>query len=56
MSDGAAAAIVMSAERPGRWASSPWLGFLGFATAGVPPELMGSVRHSRFEGAEARGV
>jgi acetyl-CoA acyltransferase len=41
MSDGAAAAIVMSAERARALGVKPLARFLGFATAGVPPELMG---------------
>jgi acetyl-CoA acyltransferase len=41
MSDGAAAAIVMSAERARALGAKPLARFLGFATAGVPPELMG---------------
>jgi len=41
MSDGAAAAIVMSAERARALGVKPMARFLGFATAGVPPELMG---------------
>jgi acetyl-CoA acyltransferase len=41
MSDGAAAAIVMSAERARALGAKTLARFLGFATAGVPPELMG---------------
>ena len=41
MSDGAAAAIVMSAERARALGVKPMARFLGFATAGVPPEIMG---------------
>ena len=41
MSDGAAAAIVMSAERARALGVKPLARFLGFATAGVPPEIMG---------------
>ncbi|MBZ5698942.1 MAG: acetyl-CoA C-acyltransferase [Acidobacteriia bacterium] len=41
MSDGAAAAIVMSAERAHALGVKPLARFLGFATAGVPPEEMG---------------
>ena len=41
MSDGAAAAIVMSAERARELGVKPLARFLGFATAGVPPEIMG---------------
>ncbi len=41
MSDGAAASIVMSAERARALGVKPLARFLAFATAGVPPELMG---------------
>ena len=41
MSDGAAATIVMSAERARALGVKPLARFLGFATAGVPPEIMG---------------
>ena len=41
MSDGAAAAIVMSGERARSLGVKPMARFLGFATAGVPPEIMG---------------
>jgi len=40
-SDGAAAAIVMSAERARVLGAKPMARFLGFATAGVPAEIMG---------------
>jgi acetyl-CoA acyltransferase len=40
-SDGAAAAIVMSAERAKALGVKPLARFLGFATAGVPAEIMG---------------
>jgi acetyl-CoA acyltransferase len=40
-SDGAAAAIVMSAERAKALGAKPLGRFLGFATAGVPAEIMG---------------
>ena len=40
-SDGAAAAIVMSAERASALGVKPLARFLGFATAGVPAEIMG---------------
>jgi acetyl-CoA acyltransferase len=40
-SDGAAAAIVMSAERAVALGAKPLARFLGFATAGVPAEIMG---------------
>ena len=41
MSDGAAAAIVMSAERARAIGAKPMARFLAFATAGCPPEEMG---------------
>jgi acetyl-CoA acyltransferase len=41
MSDGAAAAIVMSADRARALGVKPMGRFLAFATAGVPPEEMG---------------
>jgi acetyl-CoA acyltransferase len=40
-SDGAAAAIVMSAEKARALGAKPMARFLGFATAGVPAEIMG---------------
>ncbi|MFZ0212940.1 MAG: acetyl-CoA C-acyltransferase [Candidatus Acidiferrales bacterium] len=41
MSDGAAAAIVMSAEQARALAAKPLARFVAFATAGCPPEEMG---------------
>jgi acetyl-CoA acyltransferase len=41
MSDGAAAAVVMSAERARALGVKPLAKFLAFATAGAPPEEMG---------------
>jgi acetyl-CoA acyltransferase len=41
MSDGAAAAIVMSSDRARALGVKPLGRFLAFATAGVPPEIMG---------------
>jgi len=41
MSDGAAAAMVMSAERARALGVKPMARFVAFATAGVPPEIMG---------------
>jgi acetyl-CoA acyltransferase len=41
MSDGAAAAVVMSAERARSLGVKPMACFLAFATAGCPPEEMG---------------
>ncbi len=40
-SDGAAAALVMSAERAAELGLKPIARFVSFATAGVPPEIMG---------------
>ncbi len=40
-SDGAAAAIVMSAERAAALGLKPMARFVSFATAGCPPEIMG---------------
>ncbi|MDA1314512.1 MAG: acetyl-CoA C-acyltransferase [Acidobacteria bacterium] len=40
-SDGAAAALVMSAERAAELGLKPLARFVSFATAGVPPEIMG---------------
>jgi acetyl-CoA acyltransferase len=41
MSDGAAAAVVMSAERARAIGAKPLARFIGFATAGYAPEEMG---------------
>ncbi len=41
MSDGAAAVVVMSAERAARLGLTPLARFVSFAVGGVPPELMG---------------
>jgi acetyl-CoA acyltransferase len=41
MSDGAAAAMVMSAERAAQLGLTPLARFVSFAVGGVPPELMG---------------
>jgi len=40
-SDGAAAALVMSADRANALGLKPMARFISFATAGVPPEIMG---------------
>src|SRR5262244_3885899 len=40
-SDGAAAAVVMSADKAKQLGIQPMARFLAFATAGVPPEIMG---------------
>ncbi len=42
MSDGAAAVLVMSAERVRALGLEPLARFVGYATAGVPPELFGT--------------
>ncbi len=41
MSDGAAASVVMSAERARELGLRPMAKFISFAVAGVPPEIMG---------------
>jgi acetyl-CoA acyltransferase len=41
LSDGAAAVVVMSAEKADELGVEPWMRFVGFAVAGVPPEVMG---------------
>ena len=41
MSDGAAAVMVMSAERAAQLGFTPLARFVSFAVGGVPPELMG---------------
>lgn len=41
LSDGAAAVVVMSAEKAEELGVKPWLRFVGYAVAGVPPEIMG---------------
>jgi acetyl-CoA acyltransferase len=41
MSDGAAAAIVMSEERAKQLGAKPWARLVAYATAGCPPEEMG---------------
>jgi acetyl-CoA acyltransferase len=41
LSDGAAAVVVMSRERADELGVKPWMRFLGYAVAGVPPEIMG---------------
>lgn len=41
MSDGAAASVVMSAERAKELGLKPLARFISFAVAGVPPEIMG---------------
>ncbi|MCJ7825504.1 MAG: acetyl-CoA C-acyltransferase [Anaerolineales bacterium] len=41
LSDGAAAVVIMSREKADELGLEPWMRFVGFAVAGVPPELMG---------------
>ncbi|MGD8603546.1 MAG: thiolase family protein [Anaerolineales bacterium] len=41
LSDGAAAVVVMSAEKADELGAEPWMRFIGYAVAGVPPEIMG---------------
>ncbi len=41
MSDGAAAVVLMSAEKAAELGCEPIARFVGYATAGVPPEIMG---------------
>lgn len=41
MSDGAAAVVIMSAEKADQLGLKPLVRFVSFATGGVPPELMG---------------
>ena len=41
LSDGAAAVVIMSAEKAKELGLEPWMRFVGFAAAGVPPEIMG---------------
>jgi acetyl-CoA acyltransferase len=41
LSDGAAAVVIMSTEKAAELGLTPWMRFVGFAAAGVPPEIMG---------------
>ncbi len=41
LSDGAAAVVIMSAEKADELGLEPWMRFVGFSAAGVPPEIMG---------------
>ncbi|MEJ2010839.1 MAG: thiolase family protein [Anaerolineales bacterium] len=41
LSDGAAAVVVMSREKAQELGLKPWMRFIGYAVAGVPPEIMG---------------
>ncbi len=41
LSDGAAAVVIMSAEKAEQLGVKPWMRFVGYSVAGVPPEIMG---------------
>jgi len=41
LSDGAAAVVIMSREKAEELGLQPWMRFVGYAVAGVPPEIMG---------------
>lgn len=41
MNDGAAAVVLMSREKAEALGVKPWMRFVGYAVAGVPPEIMG---------------
>ncbi len=41
LSDGAAAVVIMSGEKAAELGLTPWMRFVGFGVAGVPPEIMG---------------
>jgi acetyl-CoA acyltransferase len=41
LSDGAAAVVIMSAEKADELGVNPWMRFVGYTAAGVPPEIMG---------------
>ncbi len=41
LSDGAAAVVIMSREKADELGVTPWMRFVGFGVAGVPPEIMG---------------
>lgn len=41
LSDGAAAVVIMSGEKAKELGITPWMRFVGYAVAGVPPEIMG---------------
>ncbi len=41
LSDGAAAVVIMSAEKAEELGLQPWMRFVGHAVVGVPPEIMG---------------
>lgn len=41
LSDGAAAVVIMSSDKAAELGVKPWMRYVGFAVAGVPPEIMG---------------
>ena len=41
LSDGAAAVVIMNAEKAEKLGVKPWMRFVGYTVAGVPPEIMG---------------
>jgi acetyl-CoA acyltransferase len=41
LNDGAAAVVIMSREKADELGVEPWMRFVGFGVAGVPPEIMG---------------
>lgn len=41
LSDGAAAVVIMSAEKAEELGVTPWMRFVGYSVAGVDPEIMG---------------
>jgi acetyl-CoA acyltransferase len=41
LSDGAAAVVVMSGEKAKELGVTPWMRYVGYVAAGVPPEIMG---------------
>ncbi len=41
INDGAAAVVIMSREKAEELGLKPWMRFVGFSVAGVPPEIMG---------------
>ena len=41
LSDGAAAVVIMSGDKAAELGVKPWMRYVGFTVAGVPPEIMG---------------
>jgi acetyl-CoA acyltransferase len=41
LSDGAAAVVIMSDDKATEFGLTPWMRFVGYSVAGVPPEIMG---------------